>query len=542
MYTLLIVEDNDFERNALQRYIDWDVLDLKVVDTAFNGQDGFEKAMKHQPDIIISDVKMPIMDGIEMAKAITRANPQIKFVFSSGHDDVALLKEALELRAYSYLTKPVKQEELVSVLKKLTTVFMEERLSQMANRKMTEQLQSHLPGLQAQFLEQLMIGKFDKDKTDFIYHQVNDLKLRMTGLYKLALIEMDFPSDSDVFRVTGSIHGILGEMQQDCPPEAAIFVKDGNSRIAAILHSLREDTVKEVALMSSIERRIAELAKAHSFRYAIGVSNRASDLTGLNILYRQCCIALQRKVELGYGTLIPYEEQYERSGEFSDRDTNRIKRMIDNIVTSVCEGQDGEEDVRKLALAIAEDQGLAIHRIQSVIISLFSRLSRHANSIGENLESIVNDDIELYHGIVKSQTVPDMMNYVCHALRKVSSYMNRKKLGKDDYIVQEILSILNSEYHLPITLSYLSDKVYLSPNYLRILFKGKMNVSIQEYLTQLRINKAKELLRHNRLKVHEVGESVGYENSTYFSMVFKSYVQMTPGEYRSKHLVSKDDA
>lgn len=537
MNTLLIVEDNDFERNALQQFIDWDVLGVRVVDTAHNGKDGLEKAKRHQPDIVISDVKMPVMNGIEMARDIVKVYPETKFIFSSGYEDVGLLKEALEVRAYCYLTKPLKHKELIEVLRKLSAVSVDEKLSRLEYKKITEQFQYRLPDLQARFFSRLMVGEYRPDEASLIYSEANDLKLRMTGLYKLVLIETEFPSHSNAYETVKQFDRVIEQLQISFASGDAIFIRDGTYRIAAIVHSIKEESDKDEQLLRTIESRMATLADTHSLRYVIGVSGRAPDLTGLKALYRQCCDALQRKIKVGYGKAIVYESPV-GTGEALHECPNpdRLRQMMDEIVQLACDGQSCNDAVGELMSLMMNDPYLKIDRIQSVIVGLFSRLARHMDHIGEKLETIAGDEIELSHAVITIGTVPEMTDCVTTVLNNVSSCMKRKKLGKDDHIVQEILSILNQEYHQPITLSYLSDKVFLSPNYLRVLFKGKMNISIQEYVTQLRINKAKELLKNHRYKVHEIGGIVGYENSTYFNKVFKDRVQMTPGEYRSKYM------
>ncbi|MBW7452761.1 response regulator [Paenibacillus sepulcri] len=542
MNTLLIVEDNDFERNALQHYVDWDLLGVRVVDTAHNGKDGLEKARLHQPDIIISDVKMPVMDGIEMAKAIAHFNPNIKFIFSSGHDDAETLKEALEVRAYSYLIKPVRQEELIAVLRRIASVSMDEKLSHRASRKIMEQFHHNLPHLQTKFLEELMNGLHSPDEANLIYTRANDLELQMTGSYKLALIEFDYAANTDIFQKSRYLGSILTELQDACDSKDVLFIKDGDSRIIAVLHSLKEDSDKDKQLLHTVGNKIALLMEVQPFRYVIGVSTGAPNLTDLGMLYRQCCSTINGKVGFGYGSVITFEQAYARTSALSDPDTGLMKQIIDEIVSGACGGKDCEESIQKLMHLMTTEHDMKLERIQSIMISLFSSLSKSMANIGEKIDMVAKDESELFHGVVTAKTLPDIVHYVRQVMNEVSSYMGRKNLNKEDYMIQEILNILNKDFCKSITLSYISDRVFLSPNYLRVLFKDKMNISIQDYLTQLRINKAKELLRQNRYKVHEIGEMVGYENSTYFNLVFKNSVHMTPKEYRNKYMTQVSGA
>lgn len=547
MNTILIVEDNDFERNALQHFVDWDLLGLRVVAAACNGRDGLELARQHKPDIILSDVMMPAMNGIEMAKAIAQVCPNAKFIFASGHDDVGLLKEALEIRAYSYLIKPVRPEELVAALKKIAAVATDEKFTDRARLKIIRQLDSNLHHLQSKFLEELMIGTITPPlDVNELYARAHDLKLRTIGAYKLALVELDWAGRGDVAEQSACLHSLLQELAAATAGSDVLFLKRGDNRIAVVLHSLKSRGSSDAVvigpfgadpgadLLREIESKLAPLAEEKAFRYVIGVSDAAPNLTDLGALYRQCCAALEEKFGFGYGRVIPFEQHRKPQAASPAPDKGRIRTKVDELAATVCDGHDGEEGLYKLLSLLTAEYGMKLERVQTVMIALIGSLARQLAQTGEHIERIAKDEMELVLGIVAARTLPDIAASVRETLRQVSAYTARKQLTKEDAVIREVVGILHRDYAQPVTLAYLSERVYLSSNYLRILFKEKMNISIQDYLTNLRINKAKELLRESRYKIHEIGAMAGYENSTYFNLVFKNSVQMTPGEYRNK--------
>jgi YesN/AraC family two-component response regulator len=530
------VEDNDFERNALQNYMNWDILGIRQVETAFNGLDGLEKAKTLVPDIIISDVKMPGMSGIEMAKSIIRFCPHVKFIFSSGHEDISLLQEAMEVRAYSYLIKPLKQEELITLIKKTTSILVDEKLLNVENNKMIEQFNNNLHYLQSKFLEELIVSGKSSNDTKSLFAQTNDLKLRMIGMYKLAFIDFDFGVDTDIFENSNLLNVILYQLENIGNNKNAIFLKKSGKGIIVLLHTLVKGNEEGARIINEIEKEIEALSKENGYKYIIGVSDLFANLDELNLAYKQSRMATSRKIELGYGRIVFFTECKEALTAALETEQKDIKVAVSQMIDMVCEGESSEGEVTDLVNLILIDPNKKIDSIQSLFIFLFSNLSMRMAGMGESFEKIAEEEIDIFKNIINSKTIPDIILYTSKILKSVSSYMGRKKLNKDDYIIKEILNILNHEYREPITLTYLSDRVYLSPNYLRILFKEKMKISIQEYLTKLRMSKAKDLLKQTRYKVHEIGEMVGYENSTYFNIVFKNYIQMTPGEYRNKFM------
>ncbi|TYP78964.1 response regulator [Paenibacillus methanolicus] len=534
MAKLLIVEDNDFERNAMQHYIDWDILGIREVETAFNGLDGLEKASAFMPDIVISDVMMPGMNGIEMAKNIMRMSPQTKFVFSSGHEDVRLLQEAMEVRAYHYLIKPLKQEELIRVIKKTTSILVDEKLSSIAHDKVVEQFRANLRYLQSRFLEDVLVSGRTADDTKSLLVQARDLQLNMIGMYKLVLAELEFGDDADVFRCSDALQLVLHQLESVCNPKHAIVAKSSGNAIIVLLHSLVSGEQEETRIIDAVDREIRTLSEHGGFKFMIGVSGRFANMEELPVAYRQSRAAAGRKINLGYGQLVYYSEEAESREGWYELQPQDSKSVIARIIDAAMEGEYAEEELDRLVACARTDSSPSMARLQSSFILLFSGLNMQLAGAGESLDKMAEEEQSIYEHLLQAKTIPDMKQYTNKIFASISSYMERKKRNKDDYIINEILTILNQEYRHPITLASLSDRVYLSPNYLRILFKDKMKISIQEYLTNLRLSKAKELLKQTRHKIHEIGEMVGYENSTYFNIVFKNYMKMTPGEYRNK--------
>ncbi|MFC4101325.1 response regulator [Paenibacillus xanthanilyticus] len=534
MAKLLIVEDNDFERNAMQHYIDWDILGIREVETAFNGLDGVEKATAFVPDIVISDVMMPGMNGIEMAKHIMRISPQVKFVFSSGHEDVRLIQEAMEVRAYHYLIKPLKQEELIRVIKKTTSILVDEKLSSIAHDKIVEQFRTNLRYLQSRFLENFLVTGKTGDDSKSLPVQARDLQLNMIGMYKLAWIEFDFGADADVFHHADMLQLALHQLESVCNPKHVNVIKSSGNAIIVLLHSLVGGEQEEARIVAAIEREIRSLSETGGFDFMIGVSGRCANMEELPIAYRQSRYAADRKIKLGYGQLVHYADCEQPHETALDMEPQDPKAVMARMIEAAMKGEYAEEELNRLVGVLPADTGPEMARLRSSFILLFASLAKQLAGAGESLEKMAEEEQAIYEQLLQAKTIPDLKRYTNKIFASISSYMERKKRNKDDYIIHEILTILNQEYRQPITLTSLSDRVYLSPNYLRILFKDKMNISIQEYLTNLRLSKAKDLLKQTRHKIHEIGEMVGYENSTYFNIVFKNYTKMTPGEYRNK--------
>lgn len=534
MLKLLIVDDNDFERNALSNYINWDILGIQLVDTAYNGEDGIKKVRLHEPDIIISDIKMPVLDGIEMAKVIKVEYPEIKFIFSSGYDDIDLLKEAIELRAFNYIVKPVNPDELVKAVKKIVSIIIDEKLLNVENNSIIKQYKDNLAFLQSTFLKNIILKEPMPQELTEIFNQANNLKLRIIGSYKLVLMDIDFKNE-DIFDISCEVDLIMGELRNSCGGKNVIFLEIRHNRIVAIIYYLDERHLNAENIIECISEKLKSIKDDFNFKFTLGVSTIAPNLTDFYRLYKECRAAVSMKVEFGYEQVIYFERLENRLLNPHQSNKEILKELVTRIATKVIEGEDFSEDIIHITSIISTMEGSKLEKSKSVFISLFNTITNHMQSNGENFEKVVGDDIDVLNYIIGAKIIPDIIKYVNDTLYLITSYYISSKTNKDGPIVEKILKILNNEYDKPITLTYLSDRIYLSPNYLRILFKNKMNISIQDYLINVRMSKAKEFLKQNRYKVYEIGEMVGYPNSTYFSIVFKNYVNLTPGEYISSH-------
>ncbi len=537
MLNLLIVEDNDLEREFLKNYIDWDLLGIRVAETAYNGQDGIEKAKTCKPDIILSDIKMPVMDGIMMAKVIKGLYPGIRFIFQSGYEDVALLREAIELQAHDYILKPLNPDELVKTVKRAAAALIDEKLASLETSKIKGQYLENLPLLKDKFLENLILKERAPSEEILLYNQACSLKFRIPGKYRLGLLHLDF-NDTDIFEISVKTDEIVRSLKNQCKNENVEIFKFEQNKIVFLMHSLPDEGDKDGMLVRSVRTEIEALMGEYNFRYIIGLSTKASRLTEIYTLFKQCWLSTDKKTETGYGRIIQFEDSAAGHQEAKDSYKEQIKDAVKRISGRIIAGEAVEDWGNEMVKTLSSMPGLRLDSYQSAFLGLFASLSEVIENLGEGFEKITKDKLEIFSHIIKIRTVPDLVLYSNEMLDSFVTTFGKRKINKDGHVINEILNILNNEYDRPITLTYLSDRVYLSPNYLRVLFKEKMNISIQDYLTDRRIARAKELLKDKRYKIHEIGKMVGYGNDTYFNIVFKNHVSITPGEYRSKHLFS----
>jgi two-component system response regulator YesN len=536
MINLLIVEDNDFERNALLRNIQWDILGIHVADTAFDGADGLEKALRLKPDIVLSDVMMPGMNGIEMAKRILEALPAVRIVFASGFGDVELLKNAMEVHAYNYIIKPVKPEELTRTIRRMSAEVVDEKLLRKETDSLQRQYAENIDYLREKFLAGLLQGELPRGDADETYARAAGLGMNLSGNYRIAVIQLECGAGNHSGPDEAAERLIAG-LRAERDLGRCLFAHAGSGGVVAFMPATEGKPFSAEQPVEIIVSLLKRDADAGLYRYSVGLSESAGSIREISALYRQSLVSAERRVELGYGRVIRYGD-LDEAGPDAGRATGLAdaEAIYSAVAEKVFLGEDAGAELQALA-GLPYPTDARLNRAKSVYAGLVGSLSRKMGLRGESFGAISENETDIYYEIIQAATIPDIAAYLRKLLASLTACYGRQKLNRDDIVAGEIVKILEADYAKPITLDYLSDKVFLSPNYLRILFKSKMNVSIQDYLVNVRMSKARELLRQGKLKVYEVGETVGYPNNTYFNIAFKNHTGMTPGEYRSKHMI-----
>ena len=194
MFKLFIVDDNKYERNGIKNSIDWEALGIEVVGVFANGAEALEQIETLQPDIVITDIAMPIMNGIEMSELIKKSYPHIKTIFISCHSDFEFARSAVDLGIYGYVLKPIISDELIKAINKLLNEYSIEDIQLKEKARMMKQLEDMLPLVQEQFLKELLLGNF-QSKSD-ILNRIDFLKIPILDhedfyVISLKLNEMD---------------------------------------------------------------------------------------------------------------------------------------------------------------------------------------------------------------------------------------------------------------------------------------------------------------------------------------------------------------
>lgn len=548
MYKLLVVDDEPTVRNGLRNYMNWEKYGIEFSGEADDGDTALEAVERLMPDIVLTDVRMPTMDGITLSKEIRRRYPRIKIVFVSGHDDSEYMKSAMKVSAVDYIFKPVNLQELCSVIERVVAELKTEHTERKMTLDMQKKLRESMPLLREKFLMSLISDKVSQPER--IHERVSflDLQLPPAASFWVIVISLDNLADIRETRSEQDWQLLCYAVQNVCQELADHylngFIFEYRGEFVGILyedtseasvgedchnaHAIGNSEEQLFLLASDIRDNLKLLLKIGA---TIGIGERVSDLTGLTQSYAQATEAVARKWYLGKNQIITmdslepsdenyYKFDYAKSSEFvsilKGADTTQLLEILGELFTKLSlNRRDGLKYCRNVAM-----------QIMLLAKQLLLELNVQVNELEE--EEALHVD-----RLFKMETVDELRHFLETILVSVCHKISEKRSGRANNLVGRVHAIIERRYSdNALTVSEIGKEVYLTDTYVSLLFKQETGKTVNEYLTNYRIERAKEMLKDPSQKLYDICFAVGYADPSYFSKLFKKITGFTPSSYR----------
>lgn len=515
---MLIVDDFDIDRENIKDCIDWNEHGINIKGEAHNGREALTLLEQNHYHIVLTDVQMPFVNGIELAKEMKDIAPDTKVVFMSYYNDFEYLKSAIDLKAYGYILKPYVANEVSKIIGELTSKIMDDiRVEKLVK-------ESH-PLLVNQFYKNIFNGVFTKEEN--ILQRGKFLGIPISsGFFQLFIIEReekDHESISENYKMDFDIGYKLGCLCKNCG--IPLYYGDDHHYHILINETSKEKLMeKSLRLTSSLEEALPELDMV----YTVGISGIKVGVMNIANLYNECKIAISYNFHYGKCKVFDYEDII-ADNEYPQVNLTQMQNDI-RVLLATNDKVKIEHYIDKLFVNLVMTKNNAFLKSTSYGIlmclqMLMSEVNVKSSDLGVNSLNLVNE-IENFTSIEAQKK--GLCDYIFICSDKLHKLKNEKKAG----IVDEIREYVSSHYIEDITVKEIANLFYYSPNYLNNLFKGKVGKSIPDYITEVRINKAKELLKESHMKIYEIIEAVGYKRASHFNNLFKRHTGQTPKEYR----------
>ncbi len=528
MYKLLIVDDNVRERSGVAKLGMWKELGFDEIYTAQNGQEGYEKALEIKPTLVISDVSMPVMDGLSMAKKILADVPKAKFIFISCFDDSNYIRDAIDLNAFAYILKPLNLEKLKASVVKILNISESEQKTENTIDILRSDLKKNLPIIKEQITRDWLHGRL----TDVGARQLIPLGLEIKSFCAAANLQISLNDDETE---TGSKYLVINMIE-----EIIKKTVEGSFRYSLFVQSQRElgmllylDTATDgdeaasiaVDCFEHIKTAVNERLKADVSVYIGGVSGSYTEMPELferAERFRRNGICGKRN------SVVLVEEQ--EVGKVLDYDAEKLKGEIFSLLENGGK-EDTEAFVEKYLTSETMQPELAVKKF---VYTAITTLQLVLFEMGESFKIIFNDEFFVWEKLERYNTIHEIKNLLINVLNFSADYLQNRKNDRYTQLVKDIKKIIEEQYATLKNVDQIVAQIFFSAAHANMIFKKYTGCTIFDYLTQYKIDQAKKMLSRGNCKIYEVSDFLGYKNKNYFTVLFKEYTGLTPRQYRDK--------
>lgn len=509
MIKLLIVDDEVIIRNSIKNKIEY-ADNHFVFEEAKDGIEALQIALNLRPDIVITDVRMPQMNGIEFITKLKKILPDIQTIFISGYNEFDYVKSALELESCAYVLKPIKKQELNCAVHKAIEKIRQNSLLHTSTQMQLNLLDKFLES----FYNETAVSLSDFDNV------LKNLHFQ-TMHYQILLV-----------RFIDTIN--TAEYTEQTLNSVVTFISvEYTSRITSVSGNnfvIFLTSAEPMDLISYSRTLIKQLSIKYALDISIVLGRQTDTIADMPDIFKDAKDSLKLLHLYNTHEIILPQQQLEPSWS-SEFPENIARSIIDNIYTG--NSTDLEDAVKNLSLFIQGTPTMTLYSINHIFSQILSDILRILYE-RQSPKTLIDQGILLMHRFSVCNLQEDFSSqFLDYCKCVVSSFQKSTSI---DEIMHDAEAYIQAHYNEEITLKKISSFYYLNSSYFSISFKTVTGRNFNEYLTDVRIEHAKKLLSNTSIKINQVARLVGYEDTSYFGKAFRRHTGVLPSEYRKKLL------
>ena len=524
MYSVFLVDDEPIVLEGIRTKIDWESAGFTFAGEATDGEIALSMIHEIKPDILITDIKMPFMDGLELSTAIKKTQPWIKIIILSGHDEFDYAKKAISIGVEDYLLKPFTSEEVVASLKKIAAQIDKERMQLSDISRMKEELKTHEKLVQKEFLNNLV-------------HGVADMSNIMSKCQELGIDLLSRCYKVFISRIESRTHNT--QNQQEACSRLNSYSNTWEQTYSFFHHSNHLVCICKGSSVADLEENVFHIAE--TIEHIATQNDDCYVITGIG-----------KTVE--HLSLLPASyDDAKKITEFSSLQNNQNTIISsDDISISDSSGllelKKNDPLVDRLKYAGRNDISVIIEESMTLIYNNPSQFNVFASyllvdmifAVSKLVENLGGDIKEIKPEILQRQfvdnAVRDEQNFVKtleDVLNFALEYRDSKMTGKYGDIILKAKKYIEEHYDdQNTTLTTVAEAVAMSPNHFSSIFSHECKTTFIEYLTNVRIENAKRLMKETEMKGYDIAYECGFSDPHYFSYIFKKNTGLSPREYK----------
>lgn len=518
MFKALIVDDELYTRQGLKILINWEELGFEICGQAENGEQALELIKTIKPDLVITDIKMPLMNGLELIQKVNEdIELDMKFIVLSGYNDFQYAKKAMRFGVKNYVLKPIEQEELITVVKEIYIELITERKDKDASQRA-------LCALSEISLKTILRSTADKESVD---NAIRFLNVTYNEQFCYIIIEAENKEDgsNNGNAIKEFLVDLLGEeykyniLKDDCK-KCDIY----NYGII-VTKKLLDNYKNDIRLLA--EYIFSHLAEKFNMKITLFIGKSVNDLISLRESYDSAIFIHSIKFYKENSSVIYYDELKDipiTSDSFTKFNFDKLIEAIENNnsveIEDIINSYFIEKHTNPLDLRLLQ---LKINYLVYQVVTIVSKMNGNTTEILKYSSKLNFVNFAVFEDIIESIKI-----FSEQSAKFITTLRQNQSLG----ILYDVERYIHENYCKRITIKEVANHFYINSAYLGQIFKKKYGISFTDYLHQYRVTKAKELLKHTDYKIYEISEKLGYKSPDNFIEKFEKVNGTTPFQYR----------
>lgn len=544
MIDVLLVDDESYVVESLQQTISWQELGVNHVYKAFSAQEALQLLEEQPIDIVVTDIRMPMMSGLELIESINQKWEHIKCILLTGFADFEYAKKAIQLQAFDYLLKPVDDEEFIDTISNAIEAVREEWILTEGLQNLHTASRTELPVLGASLMHDLLLGRSLTGKTLSerlnnykIPIQINDSSVMM--LIKIGDGFQEFEDDPSSPILEYAIGNIAEEVFGD---HFNFWYGKGPHDYIVILAALKDDIYSELERGANFEQERKKRLVAKALLLKSNVSDfLQGEITILLTNWFGFPDELSSIYRAGLSAFFQGAHEKEKGIVFLGEKSigNPAIKSIESLykpptLIHLLESSQWEEAEKKIHDIFTELHGSHLNNehVYEVFLAVSNAFVFLAHKQGQYLSGIDHTIIDVLVGKRSFYTLDKLKEWVYPTFQKLKQELDLGQRNTKTSIVHKVQKFVSENLSQDVSVKTIADRVYLHPVYLSKIYKAETGESLGDYIIRTKMERAAFLLKNSHQKIYEITTQLGYQNPQYFSKMFKKVYGLTPHEFR----------
>lgn len=539
LYSVLLVDDEEEVLQIMMKKLDWESMGFRIIGYAKNGEEALEIAEEYQPDVVMTDIKMPFMDGLTLCKKLKEAYQKIKLIILSGFDEFEYAKEAIKAEVEEYILKPINSNELREVFDRIKSALDRELDEKRNIEKLRKYYLESLPILQESFYTSLLEGRISENKIDYY---LKNYQIDLKGeLYAVTILHIS----SELQKTSGQNNDLADPFLQTVSvkklAEEQLAGKWDFKTITylgdIIVITAFEDT-DSINHYTDLMDRICKMTKRIcNVCITAGIGQACLYMHQLHFSYEGAKNAVSYRVIYGNNRAINITEMDPNSHNDIPWEEPYIRQIFKQIKTG---------DVGTIKAAVDEFVGnmssikMSLQRYRILLMILITEIYKFGNANQIDMKKVFKEEKDVYVHTLQLESSNSLIHWLCDSCIKMHNLVRAERQNINTSFVTKAVEYVEEHYSDDdLTIDVICRYLNVSAAYFSTIFKKETGKTFINYLTQYRMDQAVEMLEYGDDKTHIIAGKVGYSDPNYFSYAFKKKFGISPSKYRmNKRVVS----